>query len=121
MRLHKAIWPNVDYIRSIKIKSTTFSSFVEENHIDIERYQALVLDTQGSELLVLKGCGQYLNKLKYIKTEVPNFESYSGCCQLKELSSFLLKYGFIELKRELFAQRDGIGSYFNVIYERTKV
>ncbi len=117
--LHKEIWPNVEYTRSIKIKSHTFSSFVKINQIDLMRYQALVLDTQGSELLILKGCEEHLKQFKYIKTEAPNFESYAGCCQLEELSSFLFEFGFIELKKELFAQSDNVGSYYDVLYVRS--
>jgi len=117
--LHKEIWPSVEYTRSIKIKSSTFSSFVKTNQIDLGRYQVLVLDTQGSELLILKGCGDYLKQFRYIKTEAPTFESYAGCCQLEELSSFLFEFGFIEIKKELFAQSDDIGSYYNVLYERS--
>src|SRR5208337_2491599 len=45
----KAVWPHVNYIDSLKIESRTLDS------IPTDGYDALVLDVQGSELVVLKG------------------------------------------------------------------
>ena len=59
----------------------------------------LIMDTQGSELLVLKGAIPVFQNFTYIKTEVPDFESYKGCCQLKDLQTFLKQYDFTELSR----------------------
>ena len=48
------------------------------------------MDTQGvMELMVLHGAVKLLPGLRYIKTEVADLESYSGCCTLKEISNFL--------------------------------
>ena len=63
----------------------------------------LVIDTQGSELLVLKGALPILHHFKYIQTEVPDFEAYKGCCQLKDLQFFLVGLGYQEISRHQFA------------------
>ena len=116
LALHKEIWPKVDFNGSIRIKSQTFFSFVQRNKINLEQYQALILDTQGSELLVLKGCGALLKKFRYIKIEVSDFESYAGCPKPEEIENYLYQFGFKELRRETFAQKLGVGSYYNILY-----
>ena len=86
--------------------------------IDIRSYGALILDTQGSELLVLKGAIPILDKLRFVKTEAANFESYARCCQLDELTEFMRRYGFKMARKFPFAGRRGTGTYFDVVYGR---
>jgi hypothetical protein len=69
-------------------------------------------------LLVLKGAIPILHKFRYIKTEVPDFESYAGCCQLADIASFLTHYGYREFSRNRLAQRAGDGSYYNIVYSK---
>ena len=79
-------------------------------------YDALVLDTQGSELLVLKGAIDILPHIKYVKTEVADFESYASCCQLKDLDAFFREHNFRRIAERRFAYKEGIGSYYDVLY-----
>ncbi|GMR17055.1 MAG: hypothetical protein BMS9Abin32_109 [Gammaproteobacteria bacterium] len=81
-------------------------------------FDTLVLDTQGSELMVLQGAGTLLHDIRYIKTEVADFEAYKGCARLHELSAYLEAFGFAETSRERFATRSQGGSYYNVIYQQ---
>ena len=115
---HKDIWPKVEYTRSIKLKSSTLKNVIKHEKIDIKRYQALIIDTQGSELLVLKGGSNLLKNFRYIKTEAADFESYKECCLIKDLSKFLDKFGFKEIKKVKFASRKEGGSYFDILYKR---
>lgn len=115
---HKDVWPNVTYTNSISLKGISLSSLLQEQKIDSNAYQALVMDTQGSELLVLEGSIPILKAFKYIKTEVPDFESYEGCCQLSDISTFMEKHGYEELLRSKFATRAEGGNYFDIIYKR---
>lgn len=113
------IWPHIEYVRTIQLRSTTFAAFAARENIDISKYNAMVLDTQGSELLVLKGAAPLLNGFKYIKLEVADFESYVGCCQLKDIEAFLLPLGFREFSRKKFAARKAGGSYFDILYMKS--
>jgi FkbM family methyltransferase len=117
LKHHRDIWPDINYQKSISIKSTTLTSLFKKKSIDMTKHQALIMDTQGSELLVLKGAIPILNRFKYIKTEVADFESYDGCCQLPEIIDFMTEHGFIEYSRNKFAQRTGGGSYYDIIFE----
>jgi hypothetical protein len=51
---HKEIWPQVREIAQVKLRSTTLDTLLSQQG-RAGFYDALVLDTQGSELLVLKG------------------------------------------------------------------
>ena len=65
---------------------------------------------------MLKGCGALLKKFRYIKIEVSDFESYAGCPKPEEIENYLYQFGFKELRRETFAQKLGVGSYYNILY-----
>jgi len=115
---HKDIWPNVNYTTSISIKSITLASLLERERIDPLDYQALVMDTQGSELLVLQGSVSIMQNFKYIKTEVPDVESYEGCAQLVDIDAFMQKHGYKEFSRNKFASRAAGGDYFDIVYKK---
>ncbi len=117
LNLHQDIWPEVTFEKTIKLYSKTLSSLLKDN-TNIQEYDMLVMDTQGSELLVLKGAIPILQNFTFIKTEVPDFESYKGCCQLKDLQSFLSQHGFKELSRHKFATHPSGGSYYDIIYKK---
>ncbi len=116
---HKEIWPDIDYTSSVKMKSTTFRTFAEAEKIETSAYDALVLDTQGTELMVLKGAGDLLKNFRIINTEAADFEAYIGCCQIDDLTAFLADLGFREVTRKGFAPKtEAGGSYYDVLYER---
>jgi FkbM family methyltransferase len=116
--LHRDIWPTVHYERTLVLESITLASLVQRERIDMERFDALILDTQGSELLVLKGASSLLPRFRFIKIEVPDFESYAGCCQLRDVQAFLASCGFQEHAREQFAAHPHGGGYYDVLYQR---
>lgn len=115
---HTDIWPEVGYVDQITLESVTLTSLVMRKEIDINKYDTLVMDTQGSELLVLKGAQNILHKFKFIQTEVADFEIYRGCAQLRDIEDFLRANGFIECRRNKFALRRAGGSCYNILYKR---
>ncbi|MGE0114759.1 MAG: FkbM family methyltransferase [Steroidobacteraceae bacterium] len=117
---HKDIWPEVGYTEALTLKTITLTSLFEREQINPDSYQALVMDTQGSELLVLRGSIPILQCFRYVKTEVPDFESYANCRQLPEMENFMSEHGFSELSRHKFASRPQGGSYFDIVYQNTR-
>ena len=113
---HKEIWPEVKYTDTLSLKSQTLAWFLRHHKIDAAAYDALVVDTQGSELLILQGAGEALRNFRYIKTEAADFEAYRGGCTLKDLDAFLRVRGFTEVRRDAFAQNKTGGTYFDVLY-----
>lgn len=116
LKQHRDIWPTVDFTRTITLKSSTLARLLERENVDVARYDALVMDTQGSELLVLRGADPVLARFKFIKTEVPDFEAYAGCAKLEDIERFLGERGFLEIARNCFASRSGGGNYYDVVY-----
>lgn len=118
LKHHRDIWPFVQYNSSINLRGITLATFYKNENIDPNLYQALVMDTQGSELLVLLGSLPILRNFKFIKTEVSTFESYEKCCQLSHIESFMSDHGYEEYSRFKFADRAQGGSYFDIVYKR---
>ncbi len=117
LKKHREVWPSVFYDRTISLKSITLSTLFREKNIDHTKYQGLVLDTQGSELLVLMGGLDLLKNFKFINTEVADFEAYENCCQLDDINKFMNSNGYEEYSRVKFGKttKNG-GQYFNIIY-----
>jgi 2-O-methyltransferase len=115
---HKDVWPKVEFTRTIKLRSATLATLLARERIDLADYDALVMDTQGSELSVLHGAEPVLGQFKFIKTEVPDFEAYEGCAQLEDVERFVTGHGFTELSRNAFARHPGGGRYYDVVYRR---
>jgi FkbM family methyltransferase len=121
LKEHQDVWPGVAFTSTIKLRSMTLASLLAREHIDPAGYDALVMDTQGSELLVLRGAEPLLPRFKFIKTEVPDFEAYAGCARLEDLGAFLTSHGFTELARNRFASRAAGGHYYDVVYGRAEL
>ena len=115
---HRDIWPDVHFTQDISLTATTLTRLIDIEGIDLRSYGALVLDTQGSELLVLEGAIPVLDQFQFVKSEVADFEAYEGCCQLGELTDFMRKNGFAIAGKSFFSQRNRSGTYYDVLFER---
>jgi FkbM family methyltransferase len=115
---HRDIWPSIEYERDIHLKSQTLPAALSKSGANQVEYDALVIDTQGTELLVLKGAVSLLRRFKYIKTEAANFESYQGCATIGDIVTYLRPYGFRVIREDLFAQRAAGGAYFDILFKR---
>jgi FkbM family methyltransferase len=118
LHLHKDIWPNVHYVNDVEMKSSTLPTALNTAGIDYTSFDALVLDTQGSELLVLRGAAPILAQFKFVKTEAADFESYKGCATVNEISRFLAKHKFSLRQKVPFAKHPAGGRYFDLLFKR---
>jgi len=112
------IWPEVTFETSVRMRSQTLSKLMHDNQVDPQLYDCLVMDTQGSELLVLKGAEPLLRHFKYIKTEAADFEAYAGCAKVKDIADFLAERGFREFSRHQTASHPDGGAYFELLFKR---
>jgi len=115
---HTEMYPNIAYKGAITVRGRTLRSILTAERVDMHRFDAMVLDTQGSELKVLQGAASLLSEFRFVKVEAPDFESYKECCQVDELSSFMSSHGFRERSRHRIVHAPGVGTYFDVVYER---
>jgi FkbM family methyltransferase len=118
LKEHRDIWPEVEYTSTISLASITLTTLLQQERIDPSTFQALILDTQGSELLVLKGAEPILRYFQFVKTEVADFESYADCCQLADIIQFMRQHGFRESSRHVFARRSSGGQYYDITFKR---
>jgi FkbM family methyltransferase len=116
--LHKDIWPDVKHMKTIPMRSRTLATLLADERAELSEYDALAMDTQGSELLVLKGAEPILREFLYIKTEVADFAAYKGCCQLADIESYVSTFGFTELARKVIASHARGGAYYDIVYKR---
>ncbi|MCL4777998.1 MAG: FkbM family methyltransferase [Gammaproteobacteria bacterium] len=116
---HKDIWPDVEYVDSIEMESATLPTVLAAHGVDLSRYDALVMDTQGSEQLILQGAGSVLDGIRFIKTEAADFESYENCATVASLTAFLEARGFRLLRKDRFATHPTLGAYYDVLFERS--
>lgn len=114
----REMWPQVAVATTVKLMGVTLKRILGLEHVNLGEFDALVLDTQGSEHKILLGASDLLLNFKFIKVEVPDFESYKGCCKIGELSSFMLAQGFREEARFPFMHVPNVGTYFDVLYKR---
>jgi len=115
---HRQLWPEISFTHDISVESTTLTTLVRTQSVDLGTNTALVLDTQGSELLVLKGATGLLHRFKYVKTEVADFDSYLGCCTVSELLPFMKQHGFREVRRDAFMSSPGVGTYYDLLFKQ---
>ena len=116
LKEHRDVWPKVAFTRTITLQSSTLATLFAREKVDLLRYDVLAMDTQGSELLVLRGAEPVLGCFKFIKTEAPDFEAYTGCAKLEDIERYLNERGYVELARHRFASRPRGGNYYDVIY-----
>ena len=108
------IFPEVTTQARIILKSVTLDTLLEGE----DRYQAIVLDTEGSELLVLKGATRLLSKIRYVTTEAADFEAYLGCARVDDIIKFLNDFDFKLIQKFKFRESPQGGQYFNLLFRK---
>ena len=88
LRMERAIELNTSTLDSVLLRSP--QSFPKER-------LHLVIDTQGTELEVLKGSSATLSKSSSLKVEVSNFYVYEGGALVEEIDEFLEGFGFTRI------------------------
>ncbi len=116
LSLHREVWPTVHFTNDIEIAAYKLDTIIARERVALSNYDGLVLDTQGSELLVLKGAGRVLEEVKMVKTEVADFEAYAGCPTPQDVAGLLDAYGFCEWRRVPFAWHATGGRYYDIVY-----
>jgi FkbM family methyltransferase len=111
---HRTIWPDVHYIDQIECITATLDDLLPL----LPSPDALVLDTQGSELMVLAGAEDTLRGVRTLKVEAADFRSYEGGCSDVDLVGFLSARGFELHNRRRFAKHPGGGGYFDLVFRR---
>jgi FkbM family methyltransferase len=115
---HKTLIPDVRFDSAITLKSATLDSLLLQLGESDCVYQTLVLDTQGSELMVLKGAGRTLTQITFVLTEAADFEAYAGCARVDELTSYLSSFGFKLIRSDRQMESPEGERYFDLLYRK---
>lgn len=109
---HKVEHPNIHYIHDTVTKMRKFETWVQETGRNIDKYNFLNIDVQGTELDVLKGFGNLLNKIDYIYLEVNIKEIYVHGVLMEELDKYLADFGYHRVETKML--KHGWGDAFYV-------
>ncbi len=98
------------YIVSEKISVSVDTLDNQLNLVNINEVDFIKIDTQGSELSVLKGSQFFLDKVLGVEVEVNFSDRYNRQCYFSEVDEFLRKNGFIlfDLERRYFKRKNGL-------------
>ena len=86
--------PEWNRINGISVKTKTLSSLVEENAIDMNQYDFLNIDAEGSEMDILKGFEKYLSYINVIDMETSLNDAHRSGCTHDSIVKWLGKRGF---------------------------
>jgi FkbM family methyltransferase len=95
---HAVHHPHVKFVKILKTKTQTLTSFIEANSIPIQERNFWNLDIQGVELHALKSAGDYIKHADIIYTEVNTQDVYKDCSKLHDLDAFLIPHGFTRVE-----------------------
>ena len=115
--MHSDIWPEISYVVDLRIRSSTLPSVLRREGVELFEYDALVLDTQGSELFVLKGAEPILGRFRYIQTEAADFESYRDGALASQITSFMKEHGFVLTYKQQMARHQSGGRYYELLFK----
>jgi FkbM family methyltransferase len=90
---HAKLYPDIRYVETLKLISTTADELAASQCSDIA-FDMMVLDTQGSELHVLRGATSLLSRLTSLYVEVSEEPLYEGGCTFDEVMAFVRPFGF---------------------------
>lgn len=116
--MHRDIWPDIAYVAGVELEGVTLPTALRNAGVDVADYDTLVIDTQGSELLVLQGAAEMLPKFRFILVEAADFPAYAGACVLAEIRELLRACGFREARRYVSARHPRGGRYYDVLFRR---
>jgi FkbM family methyltransferase len=116
----------IDYESTQQLKGHAriirLEEFLEDHRVP--RIDLLCMDVQGFELNVLRGCGRYLQQVRFIIMEEPTLtineqylprgvhSKYTNAPTSAEISDFMTKHGFVEVARKAENQIED-----NVLYQ----
>jgi len=108
-----SLFKRIDFTETQKetgiVEIKRLSDFVSEN--EIKNIDLLCMDVQGYELNILKGAGDFINKIRFVIMEEPKhiinetylpknvYSKYINAPSAKEISDFMIQHNFIEVAR----------------------
>lgn len=86
--LHAEIVPGVTYVDEFKIKTSRAETILSKNYRP-DDFNLAVIDTQGADLLALKGLGKFLEYIDAVYIEVSDKPMYHGGATFDEIYRYM--------------------------------
>ena len=115
---YKLLYPQLKISKTLLLRSITLKKFIELNKIDLKNWEVLIVDVEGAELKVLKGCGNLISRFKFIRVETSEFRIFKNYPLIYQISYYLKKFGFKEVRRLETEQSDYFQKGFDVLYTK---
>jgi FkbM family methyltransferase len=110
------VLPDFKFTGDIDLESITLASLMRTR--DVSRFDALVIDTQGAELRVLKGAESILSVFQYIECEGADFDFYRGYPRPEAIRELLSRHGFRQIREDTF-RKSQYGREFDMLFRRS--
>jgi FkbM family methyltransferase len=104
------VLPNLKFTSQLTMTSVTLASVMRGR--DTALYDALVIDTQGAELLV-----PILRHFRYVECEGADFAFYEGYPHPDEIKALLAEHGFRQVRKDVFRETAN-GQEFDMLFRR---
>ena len=95
LKEHLRHYPNITVTEERTVKTKTLDTIIEENNIDMSKYDFMNIDIQGADYLALKGMQKNLKYIRFIYIEVNFQEMYEGCGLFDDVKKLLEPQGFV--------------------------
>lgn len=112
---HNAHRKRFKRIGSLEVKTST----LDDELYGFNEILVIKLDTQGTELNILKGGIEVLKRTKFIICEMQNHEIYNKSCKYYEIDSFLRGKGFKLIDLLVSYRSNNQVEEFDAIYENS--
>lgn len=89
-KLHLKNCPWVHFVKQEKVEVRRLDNL----DFDRSKYNGIVADLQGAELMAFKGAKETLKSIDFVYCEVNFVEMYSGCALVEDLDEFLGQFRF---------------------------
>ncbi len=95
---------HLDFAQSVSFESIEIVDSVPLESVEIDAdLDFWLIDTQGTELDVLRSAGAKVNNAKFIYCEVNRGETYENCTRIRDLDHYLHSVGFRRVLTRWFA------------------
>lgn len=97
LNLHKVIHPDVLFKETIEVTQKRLDTYFQESQYDVKKYNVILIDVQGAELLALQGAVNTLKTIDCIIAEVNYAELYTNGTNIWDLDKILADQGFLRI------------------------
>lgn len=108
-----------DNVQPITLETDTIDNIVKENNIPVP--QLMKIDTQGSEIDVLKGAAKTLNGVDLLMIETPVLAYNAGSPSFDDYIEHTMEYGFVPIGVNEVHLNDGILMQLDIVFIRKEL